>query len=96
MGCGWVKNGRFSGLLGLVACFILTAVYIIWAKVIPVLNLRGPGDLAGLGRTYFWTVTKMVYAAYDWLEAVHNDDLFKDNTEKFMTLFSLSFPDLQE
>ena len=40
--------------------------------------------------------TNMVYAAYDWLEVVHNNVLFKNNTDKFMTLFSVSFPDLQE
>lgn len=38
----------------------------------------------------------MVYAAYDWLEVVHNNGLFKKNTDKFMTLFSLSFPELPE
>ncbi len=38
----------------------------------------------------------MVYAAYDWLEVVYNNELFKKNTDKFMTLFSLSFPDLPE
>jgi hypothetical protein len=38
---------------------------------------------------------KMTNAAYDWLEAVHNKDIFKQNTDKFMTLFSLSFPDAQ-
>ncbi len=38
----------------------------------------------------------MIYAAYDWLEIVHNNGLFKKNTDKFMTLFSLSFPELPE
>jgi hypothetical protein len=33
----------------------------------------------------------IIYAAYDWLEVVHNNELFKKNTDKFMTLFSLSF-----
>lgn len=33
----------------------------------------------------------MIYAAYNWLEVVHDDDLFKKNMENFMTLYSLSF-----
>ena len=38
----------------------------------------------------------MVCAAYDWLEIAHNNELFKKNTNKFMTSYSLSFPDLKE
>ena len=37
----------------------------------------------------------MIGAAYDWLEVVHNKELFKINTSKFMTLFSLSFTDVK-
>jgi hypothetical protein len=37
----------------------------------------------------------MVHAAYDWLEVVRSNELFKKNTDKFMTLFSLSFPGLE-
>ncbi len=40
--------------------------------------------------------TNMVYAAYDWLEVAHDNALFKKNTDKFMTLFSLSFSGLHE
>ncbi len=36
----------------------------------------------------------MIYAAYDWLEVVHDGDCFKTNMEHFMTLYSLSFTDL--
>lgn len=33
----------------------------------------------------------LIIAAYDWLEAVHDNDLFKKNMENFMNLYSLSF-----
>lgn len=33
----------------------------------------------------------VVYAAYDWLEAVHDTELFKKNMNNFMTLYSLTF-----
>jgi len=36
----------------------------------------------------------MIYAAYNWLEVVHDDDLFKKNMKNFMTLYSLSFTDV--
>jgi hypothetical protein len=36
----------------------------------------------------------MVFAAYDWLDEVHNEELFKKNTKNLMALFSLSFPGL--
>jgi len=35
----------------------------------------------------------MIYAAYNWLEVVHDDDRFKKNMKNFMTLYSLSFTD---
>lgn len=38
--------------------------------------------------------TNMVYAAYDWLEKVHHNELFQKNTQRFISLFSLSFPEL--
>ncbi len=36
----------------------------------------------------------MIYAAYNWLEVVHDDDRFKKNLKNFMTLYSLSFTDM--
>ena len=33
----------------------------------------------------------MIYAAYYWLEVVHDADLFKKNTKNFITLYSLNF-----
>lgn len=35
----------------------------------------------------------MIYAAYDWLDVVHGNDLFKKNLNNFMNLYSLSFTD---
>jgi len=35
----------------------------------------------------------MVYAAYDWLEVVHDNSRFKNNIINFMNLYSLTFTD---
>jgi hypothetical protein len=35
----------------------------------------------------------MIYAAYNWLDVVHDNDRFKKNLINFMNLYSLSFTD---
>jgi hypothetical protein len=39
-------------------------------------------------------INNIVNAAYDWLEEKYDDEHFKVNTEKLLTIFSLSFPDV--
>ena len=40
--------------------------------------------------------SNMVFAAYDWLEVIHNDANFEENMKTFMPFFTLSFPGLSE
>lgn len=38
----------------------------------------------------------VIYAAYDWLEVVHDSDRFKKNIRGFMNMYSLTFVDKQD